>query len=59
MNNQRTEKKKSIAKKYSQLVHIGEKRAMAEFATIKLFLLNPEVQKELKLSEEEIEYLQK
>jgi len=59
LNNQRTEKKKSIAKKYSEYVHIGEKRAMSEFSTIKLFLLNPEVQKELRLSEEEIEYLQK
>lgn len=59
LNNQRTEKKKSIAKKYSSYVHIGEKRAMREFSTIKLFLLNPEVQKELRLSQEEIEYLQK
>ncbi len=59
LNNQRTEKKKSIAKKYSEYVHIGEKRAMSEFSMIKLFLLNPEVQKELRLSQEEIEYLQK
>ncbi|MDZ4226504.1 MAG: replication factor C large subunit [Candidatus Pacearchaeota archaeon] len=59
LNNQRTEKKKSIAKKYSEYVHIGEKRAMKEFSTIKLFLLKPEVQKELMLSEDEIEYLQK
>lgn len=59
MNNQKTEKKKSIAKKYSNLVHIGEKRAMREFSMIKLFLLKPEVQKELKLNEEEIEYLNK
>ena len=59
LNNQRTEKKKSIAKKYSEYVHIGEKRAMKEFSTIRLFLLKPEVQKELRLTEEEIEYLQK
>lgn len=59
LSNQRTEKKKSIAKKYSEYVHIGEKRAMSEFSTIRLFLLNPEVQKELRLSKEEIEYLQK
>ena len=58
LNNQRTEKKKSIAVKYSQYVHIGEKRAMSEFAMIKPFLLKPEVQKELRLSEDEIEYLQ-
>ncbi|MEK6840499.1 MAG: replication factor C large subunit [Nanoarchaeota archaeon] len=59
LNNQRTEQKKSIASKYSQHVHIGEKRAMREFPMIKPFLLNPEIQKELRLSEEEVEYLQK
>lgn len=59
LNNQRTEKKKSIASKYSQYVHIGEKRAMSEFSMIKPFLLRPEVQKELKLTEDEIEYLNK
>jgi len=59
LNNQRTEKKKSIASKYSQYVHIGEKRAMSEFSTIKSFLLRPEIQKELKLTEDEIEYLNK
>jgi len=59
LNNQRTEKKKSIAKKYSQYVHIGEKRAMSEFSTIKPFLMKPKVQEELRLSQEEIEYLQK
>lgn len=59
LNNQRTEKKKSIANKYSQYVHIGEKRAMSEFSMIKPFLLRPEVQKELKLTEDEIEYLNK
>ncbi len=59
LNNQKTEKKKSIAIKYAQFVHIGGKRAIREFSMIKPFLLNPEVQKELKLSEEEIEYLNK
>ncbi|MEK6847810.1 MAG: replication factor C large subunit [Nanoarchaeota archaeon] len=59
LNNQKTEKKKSIAGKYAQYVHIGEKRAIKEFLMIKPFLLKPEVQKELKLSEEEIEYLNK
>lgn len=59
MNNQRTEKKKSIATKYANYVHIGGKRALAEFATVKLFLMDPRIQKELRLSEEEIEYLNK
>ncbi|GAH29065.1 unnamed protein product, partial [marine sediment metagenome] len=57
--NRRIEKKKSIAKKYARYVHIGEKRALKEFMTIKQFLIKPEVQKELKLSEEEVEYLNK
>lgn len=59
INNRRIEKKKSIAKKYASYVHIGEKRALREFPTIKQFLLKPEVQKELKLTEEEITYLNK
>lgn len=59
MNNQKTEKKKSIAKKYARYVHVGEKRAMNEFPVIIPFLKNPQIQKELKLSEEEIEYLRK
>ncbi len=59
LNNRKIEKKKSIVKKYSKYVHVGEKRALKEFPTIKSFLLKPEIQKELKLSEEEIEYLNK
>jgi len=59
INNRKIEKKKAIAKKYSKYVHVGEKRALKEFPTIKQFLLKPEIQKELKLTEDEIEYLQK
>ncbi len=59
LNNRRIEKKKSIAKKYARYVHVGEKRALREFPTIKQFLIKPEVQKELRLSEEEVEYLNK
>ncbi len=59
LNNRRIEKKKSIAKKYARYVHVGEKRALKEFSMIKAFLLNPVVQKELKLSEDEIGYLNK
>lgn len=59
LNNKRIEKKKSIAKKYSRYVHVGLKRALKEFATVKRVLLKPEVQKELKLSEDEVEYLNK
>jgi replication factor C large subunit len=58
MNNQKTIQKKSICQKYSQYVHIGQKRAMTEFLVIKQILKsNQGIQKELKLSEEEIDYL--
>ena len=57
LHNRKTEKKKSIAQKYATYVHVGLKRAMNEFPTIQPFLRNPEIQKELKLSEDEIEYL--
>ena len=38
-------------------VHVGTKRAMSEFPIIKEFLKNPTIQKELRLTEEEVEYL--
>jgi replication factor C large subunit len=58
LNNQKTVYKKTISQKYSSYVHIGQKRAMSEFPTIKQILRsNPEIQKELKLEEPEIEYL--
>jgi len=59
LNNRRIEKKKSIAKKYAKHVHVGEKRALKEFPTIKAFLMKPGIQKELKLTREEIDYLEK
>ncbi len=59
LNNQRTAKKKSIAQKYAQYVHVGQKRALSEFPTIKYILKNPEIRNELKLTEEEIIYLEK
>ncbi len=59
MNNRKNEKMKTIAKKYAKYVHIGEKRAMNEFKVTKAFLKKPSIQKELRLSEAEIEYLAK
>ena len=59
LNNQKISKKKSIAKKYAEYVHIGERRALKEFPEVKVILENPKVQKELKLTEEEVEYLGK
>lgn len=58
LNNQRTEKKKTIAKKFANTVHCSTKRAMYEFPLIKLILKKHAVQKQLKLSEDEIEYLE-
>jgi len=58
LNNQRTIKKKSICFKYAAYVHVGIKRAMNEFPIIKnIIKSSPSIQKELKLTEEEIEYL--
>lgn len=58
MNNQRTMKKKSIAKKYAAYVHIGVKRAMQEFPLIKnIIKSNEKIAKELKINEEELSYL--
>jgi replication factor C large subunit len=58
MNNQKTAKMKTIAIKYAQLVHIGQKRAMHEFPILKQIInSNINILKELKLDEEEIEYL--
>ncbi|OGJ12458.1 hypothetical protein A3K82_02880 [Candidatus Pacearchaeota archaeon RBG_19FT_COMBO_34_9] len=58
LNNQKTVHKKSICEKYAQYVHVGQKRAMNEFPVIKQIIKsNPEIQKELKLKEEEIEFL--
>ena len=58
LNNQRTAKKKTICQKYAKYVHVGQKRAMNEFPILKQIIKsNPEIQKELKLNEEEIEYL--
>ena len=60
INNQRIEKKKKISEKYAKLVHVGKKRALSEFPIIKQIILShPIIQKELKLTEDEIAYLQK
>lgn len=60
MNNRKTEKKKSIAQKYARYVHVGIKRAMNEFPIIREIIKNnSEIQRELKLTREEVEYLAK
>jgi len=58
MNNQRTAKKKSVSEKYSHYTHIGLKRAMHEFPILKQIInSNNKIAKELKLTEDEVEYL--
>lgn len=59
MNNQKIEKKKSIAKKYARLVHCSTKRALRDFSLLKPILKRPDVQQQLRLSEEEMEFLGK
>ncbi len=60
MHNQRTLKKKTIAEKYARKVHVGVKRALHEFPIIKQIInSHPDIARELKLSEEEMEYLRK
>ncbi len=58
LNNQRTAKKKSIAIKYAEKVHVGYKRAMNEFPVIKQIIKsNKKIQEQLRLNEEEVEYI--
>ncbi|HJX50974.1 MAG TPA: replication factor C large subunit [Candidatus Nanoarchaeia archaeon] len=60
MNNQKTAKMKSIAKKYAEHVHVGQKRAMKEFPIIKQIIKSSsDIQIELKLDEDELAYLNK
>jgi replication factor C large subunit len=58
LNNQKTAQKKSIAIKYAEYVHIGQKRALSEFLIIKNIInSNSKIADELKLSDEEKEYV--
>ena len=60
LNNQKTAKKKTIAQKYAKHVHCSTKRAMRDFPLIKKILqAKPELHQKLKLSDEEVAFLQK
>ena len=59
LSNQKLAKKKSIAEKYARSVHVGKKRILREWREIERILKNPEIQKEIKLTPEEIAYLNK
>jgi len=60
LNNQKTQKKKTIAQKYAKHVHCSTKRAMRDFRLITQILKHsPEIQNKLKLNNDEIAFLQK
>ena len=59
LQNQRNVKKKSICKKYAAQCHTSVKEAMRDFLLLKIIFKNPKIREELRLSEEEIAYLDK
>jgi replication factor C large subunit len=59
LRNQRAAKKKTICQKYARECHISIKKAMKEFMLVKVILQNPTIRQQLKLSEDEIVYLDK
>jgi replication factor C large subunit len=59
LNNQRMAKKKSICEKYAKIAHLSIKQAMKDFLVIRQILNNQKVRKEIKLDEDEIEFLDK
>ncbi|MCU0642525.1 MAG: replication factor C large subunit [archaeon] len=59
LNNQKTMQKKTIAKKYARMVHCSMKRTMRDFDLLRPVFKKESVQKQLKFSPEEIEFLAK
>lgn len=59
LHNQKTAQKKSISKKYARMVHCSVKRVMKDFDLLGQILQKPKVQSQLKLSEDEIDFLNK
>jgi len=59
LQNQRAAKKKTICEKYAKHCHTSIKEAMKDFLLIKQLINNVQIIKELKLTDEEVEYLQK
>jgi replication factor C large subunit len=57
LNNQKIAKKKSISAKYARAVHCSSKRVMKEFPLLVPILKQSSVQKKLKMSDDEIAYL--
>jgi replication factor C large subunit len=59
LQNQRNLKKKTICMKYAKYCHISTKQAMRDFLLLRVILKNQKVREDLKLSEEEVMYLDK
>ncbi len=60
LNNRITGKKKTISQKYARYVHCSTHRAMQDFPVIKKIISsNPEIAKNLNLSDEELDFIKK
>ncbi|MEK6858414.1 MAG: replication factor C large subunit [Nanoarchaeota archaeon] len=59
LNNQKSAKKKTIAQKYARLVHCSIKRVMRDFELLKPIMQKPEVQSQLRLEQDEVEFLKR
>ncbi len=59
MNNEREKNKKDIVIKYARATHCSKRKTYREFHLIKNIIKNPDIQKKLNLSEQEINYIQK
>ncbi len=58
LNNQKHGKRKTISQKYARLTHNSTKKIMSEWRIIKQIIKsNPQIQKQLKLEEDEIKYI--
>lgn len=59
LQNQRNAKKKTICQKYARYCHISTKQAMKDFMLLRQILKSGDIREKLKLSKDEIEYLDK
>lgn len=59
LNNQKTAKKKTIAQKYARLVHCSIKRVMRDFELLKPIMQKSEVQTQMRLEQDEVEFLKR
>jgi hypothetical protein len=59
LQNQRAAKKKTICQKYAKHCHISTKTAMKDFLLLKVILQRNEIRNTLKLSDDEVAYLDK